>query len=144
VDELYARHLQDKGVGEFTSLSEMETIGQQENLSIQRTSFADETQALEGLRVLIRQGIPLVALVNYAKWDEIAKNNFTSGHFVVVTGIDEDHVLVHDPLFRGPRRSLGEFFVWRNQVFLDGWGSGHEIGNPNFTILVPDKQVSRM
>jgi uncharacterized protein YvpB len=144
VDELYARHLQNKGVGEFTSLPEMVTIGQREGLAIQRTSFSDGTDALEGLRGLVRQGIPFVALVNYAKWDEIAKNNFTSGHFVVVTGFDEDHVFVHDPLFRGTRRSLGEFFVWRNQLFLDGWGSGHEIGNPNFTALVPDKQVPHM
>lgn len=144
VDELYARHLQDKGVGEFTTLPEMEKIGQNEGLGIQRTSFADGAEALEGLQKLTRQGKPVAVLVNYAKWDDVAKNNFTSGHFVVVTGFDEEHVIVHDPLFRGARRSLGEFFVWRNQRFLEGWGSGNEIGNPDFVALVPNKLVPRL
>ena len=141
VDQLYARHLPGKGVGAFTTLSEMEKIGRGEGLTVRRSRFANDEEALRELRALVTQGTPVVALVNYAKWNDIAKNNFDSGHFVVVTGFDQEHVFVHDPLFSGPRRQLGEFFVWRNQRFLDGWGSGNEIGNPNFTAIVPDKQV---
>jgi hypothetical protein len=144
VDELYARHLPGKAFGAFTSLSEMQKIGQGEGLNVQSRRFPDGEDGLQELRALIAQGTPVVALVNYAKWDDIAKNNFDSGHFVVVTGFDKEHVFVHDPLFSGTRRQLGEFFVWRNQRFLDGWGSGNEIGNPDFTAIVPEKQVSRL
>jgi hypothetical protein len=144
VDELYMRHLQHKAVGDFTTLPEMEAVSQAEGLPLQRLSFANGETALQELQELIREDTPFVALVNYAKWDDIAKNNFKSGHFVVVTGFDDENVFVHDPLFRGTRRSLGEFFVWRNENFLDGWGSGNEIGNPDFVALVPNKQVSRL
>ncbi len=144
VDELYTRYLPHKRVGEFTSLQDLEDIGRGEGLDIQRLIYADGEQAFQEMQALIRQGIPFVALVNYAKWDDIAKNNFTSGHFVVVTGFDPEHVFVHDPLFRGTRRGLGEFFVWRKERFLAGWGSGQEIDNPNFAAIVPDKQVPRL
>jgi uncharacterized protein YvpB len=144
VDDLYRRHLPNKSVGDFTTLPEMMSIGQAEGFPVRRESFDDHQAALEGLHTLIAQDKPFVVLVNYAKWDDIAQNNFDSGHFVVVTGHDEEHVFVHDPLFRGTRRHLGEFFVWRNQRFLDGWGSGHEIDNPDFTAIIPDKRVTRL
>jgi uncharacterized protein YvpB len=142
VDELYNRHLPHKGVNDFTSIAEMLMIGRNEGLTVNQKRFADSQQALSGLRELVQPGTPFVALVNYNHWDEIAQNNFRGGHFVVVSGYDEEHVFVHDPLFRGARRSLGEFFVWRNQRFLAGWGSGHEIDNPNFVAIVPDKRVA--
>jgi predicted double-glycine peptidase len=142
VDGLYTRHLPNKAVGDFTSLSEMEAVGSGEGLALRRVSFPDGDQALEGLQALLRERTPVIALVNYAKWDAIALNNFTGGHFIVASGFDADNVFVHDPLFRGVRRAQGEFFVWRNQNFLDGWGSGNEIGNPDFVALVPDKQVA--
>jgi predicted double-glycine peptidase len=144
VDELYVRHLQHKAVGDFTTLDEMGTLAAAEGVPLQRFTFPDGETGLAALKTRIQENTPVIALVNYAKWDDIAKNNFTSGHFVVVSGWDEEHVFVHDPLFRGSRRSLGEFFVWRNQRFLDGWGSGNEIGNPNFVALVPNKQVPRL
>jgi hypothetical protein len=141
VDELYNRHLPQKGVNDFTSVTEMLALGRNEGLAVERKLFADSEQALAGLCDLVRAGIPFVALVNYSHWDEIAQNNFRGGHFVVVAGFDEEHVFVHDPLFRGSRRRQGEFFVWRNARFLAGWGSGHEIDNPNYLAIVPDKRV---
>lgn len=141
VDELYQRHLPHKGVNDFTSVAEMLTIGRNEGLTVNRQTFAGSEQALSGLRELIQAGTPLIALVNYTHWDEIAQNNFRGGHFVVVAGYDEEHVFVHDPLFRGARRNLGEFFVWRSQRFLAGWGSGHEIDNPDFLAIIADKRV---
>jgi uncharacterized protein YvpB len=143
VDELYGRYLPNKAFSEFTTLDEMLQIGRGEGLTINRRDFS-AANALEELRKLIRANTPFAALVNYSKWDEIARNNFQGAHFVVVTGFDEDHIFVHDPLFRGQRRGEGEFFVWRNQRFLDGWGSGQEIGNPNFSAVIPEKTAGRL
>ena len=85
-----------------------------------------------------------MALVNYAPWDAIAQNNFAGGHFVVVTGLDDAHVFVHDPLFRGQRRNLGAYFVWKNDKFLEGWGTGQAINNPNFQAFIPGRPVQRL
>jgi len=144
VDYLYNQYLPDKTAGEFTFIDEMVAIGVGEGLEAQWLQFPDSDQAKAGLRDRIRQGQPIIALVNYAAWDDVAKNNFLGGHFVVVTGFDEDHVFVHDPLFRGNRRQEGEFFVWRNEKFLAGWGSGHLIDNPNYAAIVTHKAVTRL
>jgi uncharacterized protein YvpB len=144
VDDLYSRHLQHKEVGDFTLVSEMVDIGNQEGLSSLSRQFPGQDQALDGLRNLVRQNTPFVALVNYTAWDDVAQNNFQGGHFVVVTGFDDQHVFVHDPLFRGNRRGQGEHFVWRNDKFLAGWGTGHQIQNPDFVAIVPSKTVGRL
>ncbi len=141
VDHLYNQYLPDKTAGEFTFVDEMLAIGVGEGLGAQWQQFPDPDQAKAGLRDQIQQGRPFIALVNYAAWDDVAKNNFSGGHFVVVTGFDEDHVFVHDPLFRGNRRQEGEFFVWRNDKFLAGWGSGHLIDNPNYVAIATNKTV---
>ena len=113
-----------------------------EGLDPKRIDYPSAEEALAGLRELVRQGTPFVALVNYAKWDHIAKNEFKGGHFVVVTGFDQENVFVHDPLFGmfNPR-DKGRFFVWRNQTFLDGWGGFPVTVNPNFAAIVPKKTV---
>jgi predicted double-glycine peptidase len=81
--------------------------------------------------------------VNYAAWDAIARNNFRGAHFVVVTGIDDEHVYVHDPIFQGSRRDEGEYYAWTYDLFLAGWGTGHEFSppNPDYAAIVPDKTV---
>ena len=144
VDELYQHHLPDKEVGAFTFLGEMEKIGQGEGVSVRRLEYQNSDEALQGLRDFIQQDTPFVVLVNYVKWDEIAGNYYADVHFVVVVGFDDEHIFVHDPLFRGARRGMGTYFVWRNQRFLEGWGSAHEFDRPDFVALVPDKQVSRL
>lgn len=144
VDQLYDRHLPHKGAHDFTTIAEMLQVGRAEGLGMSRRDLANGPAALQELRRLIEANNPFIVLVNYSKWDDIARNHFRGGHYVVVTGFDEEHVFVHDPLFRGSRRHLGEFFVWRNQRFLDGWGSNHEIDNPNFVAIIPDKQVARL
>jgi hypothetical protein len=144
VDTLYARYLAHKAVGDFTFVNEMVDIGNREGITHRSRLWADREQALAGLRELIHQNTPFVALVNYTAWDDVANNNFQGGHFVVVTGFDDEHVFVHDPLFRGNRRAEGEHFVWRNNKFLDGWGTGHQIGNSDFLAIVPSKTVGRL
>ncbi len=141
VDQLYTVHLAGKPAGDFTTLGEMVAMCTAEGVPLRQVISPDQAQALAKLRNLIGQHTPFVALVNYAKWDDITKNNFRGPHFVVVTGCDDQNILVHDPIFRGARRSEGAYFVWRTEKFLEGWGSCLENGNLNFVALVPDKQV---
>jgi uncharacterized protein YvpB len=145
VDALYAHHpdLQDKAFRDYTNLDEMRRVSQGEGMALQRQDFANGRVALEGLKQLVGRGTPFIALVNYNEtWNRIIReHSFRGGHFVVVTGFDDKHIFVHDPLFQGRNRHKGKFFVWSYENFLSGWGSGSAIGNPDFTVLIPDKQV---
>lgn len=144
VDGLYQRHLPTHAPGAFTSLAEMEMVARGEGVGVRRETYPDAGAALPGLRDLVNANTPPIVLVNYTPWDEIAQNNYTGPHYVVVTGFDADHVFVHDPLFRGIERHRGAFFVWRNQRFLDGWGTVHDHACLDFTAVVLDKEVARV
>jgi hypothetical protein len=144
VDDLYEHHLAHKQPGDFTFLHEMLKVGNGEGLNVQRKDYPNRVKALEELQALVEQNTAFVILVNYAKWDHVAKNNFKFGHFVVVTGYDPQHVFVHDPLFSGSRRSEGESFAWSHELFLDGWGGFDPSVNPNYVAIVPAKQVARL
>jgi hypothetical protein len=140
VDHLY-EHLPPMGPFAFTSIANLQTIGQQEGVPMQRVPFTQNT-AIARTKELVEDATPFIALVNYAAWDAIVHNNFSGGHFVVVTGIDDEYVYIHDPLFRGSRREEGEYYAWTHDLFMAGWGSGHDIGNPDFVAIVPDKTVN--
>jgi uncharacterized protein YvpB len=143
VDQLYTRYLPHKAFSDFTTVVELVQIMGNEGVQAFNRSYL--INPLTELRKLLDQGAPVIVLVNYDKWADIVGYNFRLGHFVVATGYDNDHVFVHDPLFRGSRRAEGEFFAWRNDRFLDGWGSGHEVGNPNYVAIVPMvKRVSKL
>lgn len=140
VDELYQQPpLQNKTQKAMTLLWEMLQIGASELHS--KEEYSSRDKGIARIKELVQAGTPVVPLVNYAKWDDVAKNNYKNGHFVVVTGYDDQYIYVHDPLFWGERRSEGRYFAWKYERFLDGWGSGSDIGNPNFWMLVPDKKV---
>jgi ABC-type bacteriocin/lantibiotic exporter with double-glycine peptidase domain len=140
VDGLY-QHLPPMAPGAFTFISDLITIGEAEDVSMERVQFTHDN-AIARTKELIEDGTPFIALVNYAAWDPITHNNFHSGHFVVVTGIDDEHVYVHDPIFQGSRRDEGEYYAWTYDLFLDGWGTGHAIGNPDYVGVVPEKTVN--
>jgi uncharacterized protein YvpB len=147
VDELYQRHLPGKPVGAFTLWPEMVAIGRNEGLQTQNEFFADGPAAMAALEDRIDSGRPLVVLVNYGKWndiEEIARNNFSGAHFVVVVGYDADHIFIHDPLFRFPNREKGSYYVLRRQRFLDGWGAALDTGNPNFGAVLVGKVVNHL
>ena len=85
---------------------------------------------LGALRGWLDQGRPLIALVHYGAFSELApgvstQSRFTGPHFVLVVGYDAHSVVVHDPLWTGERRSEGAFRRWPNAVWEQAWGSCH-------------------
>ncbi|MCP4418183.1 MAG: LysM peptidoglycan-binding domain-containing protein [Chloroflexi bacterium] len=101
--------------------------------------YAGSGDALRELRRNIDNGFAFIALAKYKPWVKITGNKFEYGHFLVVTGYDETHVYVHDPLFGlWAQRSRGEYFRFSNKQFLDGWGGFHYTENDNFGCLIPD------
>ncbi len=136
-DELYAYI----GVRpKFTSISDLKnaawSAGQ---LTLDYKAYGNASQALLELKRNIDEGHAFIALVKYKPWVSITGNKFEYGHFLVVTGYDDSHVYVHDPLFGWwAQRSKGEYFRFSNKQFLDGWGGFHYTENPNFSCLIPD------
>jgi hypothetical protein len=141
VDWLYQKYLPNQPVKKFTTSEQMLSMGQHGGLRTRRKDY-NEGEALESLRKMIRAGRPVIALVNYAVLT--SQPNQAFAHFVVVTGIDHDHIFVHDPLYPVVQQSQGKFHKWANDQFLKGWGSLHKIkgSNANYSTYEVRKVVS--
>lgn len=112
-------------------------------LTLTYKKYANANQAMQGLRENIDNGHAFIALVKYKPWVRLTGNQFEYGHFLVVTGYDDTHVFVHDPLFGlWAQRAKGEYFRFTNKQFLDGWGGFHYTENENFGCLIPDYSYS--
>ena len=105
------------------------------------------------LRGMIDLARPAIALVHYGAFSKLqpgvsTQSDFTGPHFLLVVGYDENHIIVHDPLWTGRRRSEGAFRAWANAVFMQAWGRCHEDGdtpencNPDFSALVSVRAIS--
>jgi hypothetical protein len=105
------------------------------------------------LHAMLDLGRPLVALVHYGAFSQLqpgvsTQSQFTGPHFLLVTGYDENMVVVHDPLWTGERRSEGAFRRWENDVWLAAWGRCHEDHdaagqpNPDFAALISVRPVT--
>lgn len=136
VETLVQRYGQPATAADFETLRRML---QGEGVLAQWETAPDQTAALTQLHTTLDQNRPAIVLVNYAAWDDVAKNNYQGPQFVVVTGYDAANIFVHDPLFRGSRRAEGAHFVWKNARFLNGWGTA----TPAFGMLVPQKNLLR-
>lgn len=104
------------------------------------------------LHTMIDLNRPLIALVHYAAFSELqpgmsTQSSFKGPHYVLVVGYDDDHVIVHDPLWAGNRRDEGAYKVWPNAVWMHAWGRCHEDGdacgnyNPDFSALISVYQL---
>lgn len=109
---------------------------------------------LADLRARIDLARPVIALVHYAAFSSLqpgvsTQSPFTGPHFVLVVGYDEDHVIVHDPLWAGTRRDEGAFKRWPNAVWAEAWGRCHEDCdphgrcNPDQAVLISVRSLSR-
>lgn len=124
----------------FTSISDLKNAawgaGQ---LTLTYKAYSNASQALLELKRNIDEGHAFIALVKYKPWVTLTGNKFEYGHFLVVSGYDDTHVYVHDPLFGlWAQRSKGEYFRFTNKQFLDGWGGFLPSENQNFGCLIPD------
>lgn len=82
------------------------------------------------LRAMLDLGRPLIALVHYGVFSRLqpgasTQSGFAGPHFLLVVGYHDEHVVVHDPLWSGPRRNEGAYRRWPNAVWLQAWGSAH-------------------
>jgi hypothetical protein len=89
----------------------------------------------------VRRGKAIMVLVHYGAWSQIepgisTQNSFTGPHFVVVSGADEEHIYVNDPLWTGARRSDGFRHPWTYEEFSKAWNTCNLDGNRNCSGIV--------
>ena len=133
------------GSRQYTTTFDLKNICNFKNVPVNITWFADQSGAMWQLRKKIDEKKPFIALVNYAPWRGITGNSFSGSHFVVVTGYDDQHVYMHDPLFGDEQPvAKGEFFKMTTAEFVSGWGGfnnpdyrNNRNGNPDFLLIYP-------
>ena len=136
------KHIPGKGQFDFTSLTELMEAGKAEGVPLKYHSYADQNEALSNLRGNVDAGNAIIALINYAAWKEITGNLFDRGHFVVVTGYDDDHIYFHDPLFgMWNPRATGSHLGFSNADFSAGWGGFAPDDNPNWAGVVSGMEL---
>ncbi len=96
---------------------------------------------LDGLKQLIDNGQPPIALVKYANLPERVDTKSIGGHYVVVVGYDDatQRIFINDPDYF-PGTSGGYQKAYGYQTWLSAWG-GFAVGeNANFSLIYPTKQ----
>jgi hypothetical protein len=145
VDEIYKRHLPDKASRDFTLASELISVARAEGLDVTyNAKDTNEIEASSSLRAALNDGRPFIALISYGAWREITGSPFTSGHFVLVVGYDQDHIYVHDSYLgtdETPYR--GAYLQVPNDMFFEGWGGFDLNENPIFSAITPDQTIAQ-
>ncbi len=124
----------------YTNFSHLYKAAQAYDLTLRRFTYT-AAGGLSSLKVSLAEGKPSIALVKYATWRAKTGNNFSGAHFVVVSGCDDDHVLVHDPLFGSAyktKRDTGIYFEWTNDEFKTAWSGFAVTENPNYACLTTE------
>jgi hypothetical protein len=95
---------------------------------------------LDGLKKLIDNGQPPIALVKYANLPERVDKGSTGGHYVVVVGYDDatQRIFINDPDYF-PGTSGGFQKAYAYQTWLSAWGGFAAGENANFSLIFPTK-----
>lgn len=134
-NRVYASIDAAKGKKDFTLFWELEEAARRNGVEMTRRSYQDYGRdiAFRNLRANLDAGNPGIALVTYLPWKTALGNNYTRGHFVVVTGYDEGHITMHDPLFGLNQIEKATHYRMSIDLFDAGWGATASAdGNLNY------------
>jgi hypothetical protein len=135
-DNIY-NFLPPKEPNDFTFIGELLTVFKSHQIKAQNFQYDAKATAFYHLRANIDAGRPLIVLVKYQPWMSVTGNDYKWGHFVVVTGYNSTHVLMHDPLFGlWADRGKGAHFALPNDLFAAGWGGFRGNENPNWVCII--------
>ncbi|WP_420629071.1 C39 family peptidase [Candidatus Leptofilum sp.] len=130
-------HLPSKDPNDFTFVWELVNVFKAHQVTATNIQYDTKATAFYHLRANIDAGKPMIALVKYQPWISATGNSYKWGHFVVISGYTDTHVLMHDPLFgMWAARSKGAFFALPNDLFAAGWGGFTNNENPNWVVII--------
>jgi hypothetical protein len=120
-----------------TYVSELMKVIRDHQEGVNYYRYNDRSDALSSLQANIDAGNTVIALVKYAPWRMATGNHYDFGHFVVVTGYDDNNIYINDPLFGlWVNRSAGAHYALSHDLFCAGWGGFVGNENPNWACFV--------
>jgi hypothetical protein len=126
-DGVYAHIPTAKSRTDYTNFTVLVNAAAAKDVKLTRVSYQDDGEevAFRNLKANLDAGNPGIALVRYLPWKSALGNQFDGGHFVVVTGYDNNHIYIHDPLFGLWKTPAAAFahYPMPNALFAAGWGT---------------------
>lgn len=96
-------------------------------------------------RKLLNENTPVILLIHYGPLSSRQDKNYSGGHFIVLTGEDNDCWLVNDPDFWNGYRVDGEQHRYLKNEMEMAWGQCAKDGNPPYSYLaIKRKGVSNI
>lgn len=141
-DGIYA-FLSEREIGAYTTYSEMMAVSKEHGVEMVYEAYTEE-DALATLAANVDAGRQAIALIQYEPWQTLTGNEFKYGHFVVVTGYDDEYVYFNDPLFGlWQLADAGRNVKMSRALFMEGWGGFAPEINPNWSCIVaPEKEMA--
>jgi len=99
-------------------------------------SYFEIGKTWDDCRKLLNQNIPPILLIHYGSLSSRQDKNYYGGHFIVLTGEDNNCWLVNDPDFWGNYRDDGEQHRYLKNEMELAWGQCAKDGNPPYSYLV--------
>ncbi len=108
------------GNGSLTNTVELaEVANNYFKISAETFGLSDGVLSLEDMYYDLDRGIPIVLAVRYQGDNTTDVMEYTSGHYMVLTGMTSTHIVVNDP---GPfDEELGKNHAYTIESFLDTW-----------------------
>lgn len=81
---------------------------------------------------------PVIALIHYGDLGVLRQDTtFNAGHWVVIVGVDDQGVIIHDPDWKNERRLEGANLIVPRAIFERAWANCSLDGNtPNQCLMV--------
>jgi len=99
-------------------------------------SYFEIGKTWDDCRNLLNQNTPPILLIHYGPLSSRQDKNYSGGHFIVLTGEDNDCWICNDPDFWGQyRQDGGQHRYLKNEMEL-AWGQCAKDGNPPYSFLV--------
>jgi predicted double-glycine peptidase len=85
---------------------------------------------IDMLRSAIALHCPPIVLIHYGSLGTLRQDRaWNGGHWVVVVGVSDDTIYVHDPDWQGEQRSCGQNLAIPRAIFEDAWAKCNVDGN---------------
>lgn len=147
-DQVYDHIKYEKGDPDpekgLTNFNQLMAAADKHSVKLTYKRYDDQDKAFRNLRANLDAGNPAIALIKYLPWKTALGNHYDYGHFVVITGYDDRHVYMHDPLFglwvKPPE--TGAHYAMPYDLFASGWGTAHEDNNSNWSLAYSGNVVS--
>lgn len=99
-------------------------------------SYYEIGKTWDDCRNLLNQNTPIILLIHYGPLSSRQDKNYYGGHFIVLTGEDNDCWLVNDPDFWNDYRQDGEQHRYLKNEMELAWAQCNKDGNPPYSYLV--------